>query len=173
MLRQKIKKVFVGSPPPANGQPFQYLGDENKQDNDQSGEELANRQGRTQGDGHGEFHRHASDDEVGDRLLEDRIAAKQSRHECDHVEADEVPPEAQPTGDAGQGHEADPHQIGPLQGVFVAVVLRAVAVVVRPVVGRAARGTGLGRYGGVLVHGEPLSCEPVYFRYAFTTSINS
>ena len=173
LLRQKVKQVFDGSPPAANGQPFQYLGDEDEQHNDQGGEELADRQGRTEGDGHGQFHRHAPGEEVGDRLLEDRIAADQSRHECDHVEADEMLPETQPTGEAGQCHEADPHQIDPLQGVFVALVP----------LGRGVPGHVPRREDGSW--GRPLGLEPwhsgswcnllwpVYFRYAFSTSINS
>ena len=45
--------------PRPNGQPLQYLSDEDEEDDHQGGEELADGQGRSQGDGHGQFHRHA------------------------------------------------------------------------------------------------------------------
>ena len=50
VVRQQVQELLDGSPAAADGQALQDLGDQDEEDDDQGGEELADNQGRRKGD---------------------------------------------------------------------------------------------------------------------------
>ena len=97
--------------------------------------------------------------EVGDRLLEDRVAAHQRRHQSDHVEAGDGFPQPQQTGQdfhspnqlATTATATRPIRTRSTHSRGMIVVLVAVFVVLR--FGVAASGVGFCRGERGLVHG--------------------
>ncbi len=58
-----------GSPAASDGHSFKNLGDQDEYRDEQSGEELADRRSRDQGDGHGKLHGHAAFHDVREASL--------------------------------------------------------------------------------------------------------
>ena len=73
--RKKIEKILNCPPAPPNCQTFQDLSGKHKACDDQGSEELSNRQGSEKSDGHREFHRHLSFDDVLESFPENGISA--------------------------------------------------------------------------------------------------
>ena len=83
---EKIEKTLDSPPASANRKALQNLGSKDEASDDQRGEELSNRQGRKKSDGHREFHRHLSFDDVLEGLLENRISADQRGRNADYAD---------------------------------------------------------------------------------------
>jgi hypothetical protein len=74
-IGQKIQQILNGPAPVPDGQVFQYPSHKHEAGNYRRGKELSDRQCRKQRDGHREFHRHFSLNNVLAGLLEDGISA--------------------------------------------------------------------------------------------------
>ena len=111
LVWQEVEQVLDRASPAPDGQPFEHLCDQDEEEDDEGGEELADRQGRTDGDRHRELHRHPSRPQGRECRLEDGIAADQRRGEADHAHTRERFPQAQPHSDAGDRHQADAHEL--------------------------------------------------------------
>jgi hypothetical protein len=68
-------------------------------------------QRRKQSNGHREFHRHLSFDNVLEGFLEDGISADQSGGDADHTNVRERFPKAKPDGCSGQSNEDNPRNL--------------------------------------------------------------
>src|ERR1700730_6973949 len=82
-LRKEVEHVLNSTSSAPHRQAFKYLGCQNERGDDECGEELADRKRRDQGDGHGEFHRHAAFEDVLERFFEDGIAANECGDQTD------------------------------------------------------------------------------------------
>ena len=85
--RQEIDELLDGLATAGNREPFQHLGHQDEEHDHERGEELPDDRGRADGDGHGQFHRHAALEKGFEGLAPDRPAADQQSGHCRRVEA--------------------------------------------------------------------------------------
>ncbi len=104
-----------------DGEMLEDLGDENEEDDDGGGEGFADRERRTDGDGHRQLHRHALLEQGGQRLAVDGIAADDGREQRDHVQARDGLPEVQAAHGTG---ERDEHDATELDAIDMSARLR-------------------------------------------------
>jgi hypothetical protein len=104
---EKIKKTLDSPPASTNRQTLQNLGGKDEASNNQSCEELSNRQSREKSDGHREFHRHLSFNDVLESFLENGISADESSRGADNTYVRKRLPKPKPDRSRSQGHKAN------------------------------------------------------------------
>jgi hypothetical protein len=104
---EKIEKTLDGPPASTNCETLQNLGGKDEASDDKSGEELCNRQSREKRDGHREFHRHLSFNDVLEGFLENGIPADQRSRDTDYADARKRLPQPKPDRSRSQGHKAN------------------------------------------------------------------
>src|SRR5437667_967726 len=130
-IGKEIEQILNGSPASPNCETFQNFGGKHEASNDQRSEELSDSQRRDKSDGHREFHRHLSFDDVLDRFLEDRIPADQRSCDANYTDARKWLPKPEPYCRRSQCHKGNTNEFSPFQPVFVLFVLRAIAMLRR------------------------------------------
>jgi hypothetical protein len=120
---EKIEKTLDSPTASANGETLQNLSRKDEASDDQSGEELPNRQGRKKRDGHREFHRHLSFNDVLEGFLENWISADQGSRDADYTDVRKRPPKPKPDRSRSQGHKSNADEFSPLHPVPVFFVL--------------------------------------------------
>src|SRR3989344_3378323 len=116
---QEFQKVADRPAATTNGQPLQYLGDEDEQGDDQCREDPADGGRRADGDRHRQFHRHAARDDVLESLLEDRPAADQKADDADDADRREWLPDAEPHGGRRDRNKGNTCGFLPFEGMVV------------------------------------------------------
>src|SRR5579872_7120992 len=122
---EKIEKTLNGPPASANCETLQNLSGQDEASDNQSGEELSNRQSREESDGHREFHRHLSLNDILESLFENRISADQRCRDADDADVRKRLPEPKPDRSGSHGHKSNAGEFSPFHSVIVLFMLSA------------------------------------------------
>ena len=180
VLGRKSRRPWIARRPRPNGEPFQDLGGQHEAGDDQGRKELPNRQSREKSDGHREFHRHLSFDDVLEGFLENGISADQGGRDADYTDVRKRLPKPKPDRRRSQGHKSNADEFSPLHSLPVFFVLSARVRFVQfwgiPLLSEmGSAGWGLFDDGRRAHNDIPSVCglERGHFKYDFTISITS
>src|ERR1700681_1259607 len=109
--------------PAADRQSFQDFGDENKQGDDKSREDLTDRQSSHDGDGHGKLHRHVPLNYVLVRFVKYRETAHQGANYADASYIGVPRAAEKPNGPRSYGDKQYSVDLPPTERVCVAVLV--------------------------------------------------
>ena len=129
LARQEFQQIANGLAPTTDRHALQHLGDQHKQGDDESGEQLPDGGRSHDRDCHRQLHRHAPFDDVLKRLLEDRPAPNREAERTDHAKRRKGLPDTKPHGSGGDRDNADASGFGPFERVVVPVLMIVVGII--------------------------------------------
>ncbi len=115
IARQKVEQILNRPSATIDRQALEDFSYQHKENNHESGEELTDRKGGADGNGHRQFHRHPTREKRLKGFLQNWVHADERRHQADDTETWVRLPDSEPHGSAGDGHECDPNHIGQFQ----------------------------------------------------------
>ena len=112
-------------------QALKHLRDQHEQRNDKRGEELADSGCGNDGNRHGQFHCHASRNQIFQRFPENRPAAHKQADHTDHADALDGFPHPKPHRRGRYGNERDTRCFRPFEAIVVLDFMLVMLVVVQ------------------------------------------